>query len=88
MFSLHQSTNFQKEYKNFQEEIEKIPNEQARLEINGLLLKLNEAVKTLDLQHDFSVNNRLSSLALDKRNDIAGLRKLITLKINEWKISK
>lgn len=85
MLSLEKSQQFQSEYKEFQNRINKITDEKFKTEMTALLVKLLQEVKKIDIQHrDLGFNNRLPSTAADSRLIISETRRQLSKKLKDW----
>jgi hypothetical protein len=85
MLTLLKSEKFQKEYKDFQDKISTVTNENIKKELEGLLSKLVNEVKSLDLQHqELSTTKQFPITASDARSNIIEIRKQIDRRLRDW----
>ena len=86
MISLFKSERFQKEYKEFKENISKIQNPQMKKELEDLLSKLVTEVKNLDNYHsDLIIGSNLPSSAPESKTKILEIRKRLNKRLADWK---
>lgn len=80
---------FLDDYKNYQNTITEIDNENLKKELEGLLIKLKEQVTYVDRVHEqMFVTGRMSSEISDFRSEIAAIKKSLDRKITAWRSSQ
>ena len=85
MLSLYNSERFQNEYKNFKSRISAIDDTKIKSNLENLLERLKQKVKSLDTQHaEMIISKQMKSLGEDAKNDILDLRKSIDKKLKDW----
>jgi len=86
MFNLEKSKEFQEEYINFKNKINKINNDKVKEELYALLNALLNEVKKIDIQHnEVVISHRIPTATVETRNNIIKIRQKISEKIEESK---
>lgn len=86
MFNLEKSKEFQEEYINFKNKINKINNDKVKEELYALLNALHNEVKKIDIQHnEVVISHRIPTATVETRNNIIKIRQKISEKIEEAK---
>jgi uncharacterized coiled-coil DUF342 family protein len=82
---LENSERFQKEYREFSEEIAKISDERVKNETKDLLNRLVAAVRDIDRRHTdmFMTRTKLPSSIDDAKNNVVDIRKKIQSRLQE-----
>lgn len=89
MLSLEKNQKFIDEFNKFQSEIEMITDEVSKNELFKLLNNLRNKVRLFDKQHgELTLNNRLSAISVDTRQEIIQIRKTLHKRILECKLQK
>lgn len=85
MLSLFESEKFQNDLHRYQQEIEKIDDNNIKANCNNFLNKLILLVKTFDKQHEQMIFSRDIRDDASGREDILDVRKSLERKIEEYK---
>ena len=89
MVSLVKSERFQTEYKSFKNRIDLVDNIALKTEVAGLLEKLLNEVKNVDIQHqDLGSIKNLASNGVDVKTKILEIRKRIDKKLTDYEKTK
>ena len=82
--TLLKSDRFQKEYKEFQDKVNKITNDKAKSEVTALLNQLVAEVKAIDIGHtEMFSGAKLASNVSDHRSGLSSVRKKLIAKLTE-----
>jgi hypothetical protein len=85
---LKENQAFTKDYKNYQQRIAKVTNEQTKKELVTLLLELSREVDNIDLCHEqMLITNKMPGTASETRSAIASCRKRLETKLAQWEKS-
>jgi len=86
VLTILKSERFQKEYKEFSEQIEKIENENFKSEMTALLEKLVNEVKTIDAQaQEFMFGQKTVQSAAETRSTVTEIRSRIVRKLSDYR---
>jgi hypothetical protein len=85
MLSLYNSEPFQKEYNDFKNRIDQITDLRVKSDLENLLFRLEQKVKSMDSQHvEMIISKQMKSLGSDFKDDIIELRRSIDKKLKDW----
>jgi hypothetical protein len=82
--TIENSEVFKKEYRTFSEKISRIQNEQTKKELSATLSELLKEVRSIDSQHNDTVNENIVSIVPELRNKLMELRKYLDTKLKEF----
>ena len=82
--TIENSEVFKKEYSTFSEKISRIQNEQTKKELSATLSELLKEVRSIDSQHNDTVNENIVSIVPELRNKLMELRKYLDTKLKEF----
>lgn len=82
--TIENSEVFKKEYRTFSEKISRIQNEQTKKELSATLSDLLKEVRSIDSQHNDTVNENIVSIVPELRNKLMELRKYLDTKLKEF----
>lgn len=86
MLTILKSERFQKEYKEFSEQIEAITNDGFKSEMTALLGKLVNEVRTIDAQaQEFMLGQKPVQSAVETRTAVSEIRSRIIRKLSDYK---
>jgi hypothetical protein len=86
VLTILKSERFQKEYKEFSEQIEKIEDENFKSEMTALLEKLVNEVKTIDTQaQEFMFGQKPVQSAAETRSAVTEIRSRIVRKLSDYR---
>jgi hypothetical protein len=86
VLTILKSERFQKEYKEFSEQIEAITNDGFKSEMTALLGKLVNEVRTIDAQaQEFMLGQKPVQSAVETRTAVSEIRSRIIRKLSDYK---
>lgn len=86
MLTILKSERFQKEYKEFSEQIEAITNDVFKSEMTALLGKLVNEVRAIDAQaQEFMLGQKPAQSAVETRTAVSEIRSRIIQKLSDYK---
>lgn len=86
MLTILKSERFQKEYKEFSEQIEAITNDVFKSEMTSLLGKLVNEVRAIDAQsQEFMLGQKPVQSSIETRNTVSEIRSRIIQKLSDYK---
>jgi FMN-dependent NADH-azoreductase len=86
VLTILKSERFQKEYKEFSEQIEAITNDVFKSEMTSLLGKLVNEVRAIDAQsQEFMLGQKPVQSSIETRNTVSEIRSRIIQKLSDYK---
>lgn len=83
MMKLRDNPKFKEDYKNYQQQILSIQDDDLRVELTDLLLNFSREVAAIDMHHDtLLINGRMPGGISESRNSLASIKKQLDAKLS------